>query len=377
MLAPVALFSPKYGPGCPSIPTGGSRRGLLAGSRVDVSLVWGYISMSYMPGPAPSRSLIDSVADTTSHRDRDSLNGAVARLLFDFLPATVVTVYRMVDEQDARSLQSVAHEPHSASSEYPTPEPPGWADCLSRRESTRYMTPEGEFIYLFPVESSRNVVGLMMIHARSELQDKQIGFVESILRILRNHVELLEYGERDTLTHLLNRKTFDSRFDKLRHLLQDNRDGRARQQSWIAMLDIDQFKSINDAYGHLFGDEVLLLLAQLMQQCFRGADQLFRFGGEEFLIVLDDATDVGAKIAYERMREAAASFDFPQVGRVTVSIGYSQIGEADSPASCTERADAALYYAKHHGRNLVCHFEALEASGELRAKAADGGTELF
>jgi diguanylate cyclase (GGDEF)-like protein len=122
---------------------------------------------------------------------------------------------------------------------------------------------------------------------------------------------------------------------------------------------------------------VLLLLSQLMQQCFRGADQLFRFGGEEFVIVLDDATDVGAQIAYERMRMAAATFEFPQVGRVTVSIGYSRIREDDGPASSIERADSALYYAKHNGRNRVCHFEALVASGALQAKSADGEAELF
>jgi len=114
-----------------------------------------------------------------------------------------------------------------------------------------------------------------------------------------------------------------------------------------------------------------------MQQCFRGADQLFRFGGEEFVIVLDRATVAEAHIAFERLRHVVESFEFPQVGRVTISLGYSQIRVSDNPTTCVERADSALYYAKQHGRNRVCYFDALVAGGELSVKATDAEVELF
>jgi len=89
--------------------------------------------------------------------------------------------------------------------------------------------------------------------------------------------------------------------------------------------------------------------------------------------VLEKATPEGAHIAFERLRSAIEVFAFPQVGRVTISLGYSRIQATDSPTSCVERADAALYYAKHHGRNNVRCYEQLIAEGQLTAK--DDGSQ--
>jgi diguanylate cyclase (GGDEF)-like protein len=151
----------------------------------------------------------------------------------------------------------------------------------------------------------------------------------------------------------------------------------ADEPSWLALVDIDRFKAINDGYGHLFGDEVLLLVSRLMQRTFRGADYLFRFGGEEFVIMLEHASQEGARIALERLRQAVELYEFPQVGRVTISIGNTQITEQDVPTTCIQRADAALYYAKEHGRNCVWNFEHLVSIGELVAPALSADVELF
>src|SRR4029453_8016974 len=122
-------------------------------------------------------------------------------------------------------------------------------------------------------------------------------------RILRNQLALLDYGECDTLTALLNRKTFETRFDKLRQRLRPRPDApESEGVSWLGLLDIDHFKAINDRHGHLFGDEVLLLVSRIMKNTLRGSDQLFRFGGEEFVIVLEDIGAVGAATAFERVR---------------------------------------------------------------------------
>lgn len=255
---------------------------------------------------------------------------------------------------------------------------PSWNDCVQRRQAVKYDDPAGTACAIFPIESARDVIGVLVLKGTNPLQPREINLVGAILRILKNHIELLDYGERDTLTHMLNRKTSESRFAKLRQripALQIERE--TAETCWLGLVDIDRFKSINDSHAHLFGGEVLLLLAQLMQQCFRGADPLLRFGGEEFVIVLDPAGDTGAQVAFDRLRQAVESFDFPQVGRVTISVGYTQIRAGDGPTTFVERADAALYYAKHHGRNRVCHFEALVGTGELTAKAEEGNTELF
>jgi diguanylate cyclase (GGDEF)-like protein len=176
----------------------------------------------------------------------------------------------------------------------------------------------------------------------------------------------------------MNRKTFESSFYKLQ-----TRAGKevaaAAEPSWLGVVDIDKFKSINDNYGHLFGDEVLLLVARIMKQTFRGADQLFRFCGEEFVVVLDRATAEGAHIAFERLRAAIEKHAFPQVGKVTISLGYTEINPKDAPSTCVERADAALYYAKEHGRNNVRNHEELVAAGELKPteSTAKDSVELF
>jgi diguanylate cyclase (GGDEF)-like protein len=199
--------------------------------------------------------------------------------------------------------------------------------------------------------------------------------VDGILRIMKNHLALLDYGESDTLTGLLNRKTFDTRFSKLRSLSGVRS---AEEPSWLGIVDVDKFKSINDTYGHLFGDEVLLLVARLLKQAFRGADQLFRFGGEEFIVVLDRATTPGAHIAFNRARAMVEEFRFPQIPKVTISLGYTIISPQDAAGTCIERADEALYYAKHHGRNNVQSYEVLIASGELKAKPSNvTDVELF
>jgi diguanylate cyclase (GGDEF)-like protein len=227
-------------------------------------------------------------------------------------------------------------------------------------------------VSLFPMLGENDVIGMVEVSANEGLDPREAALVAGVLKIVRNHVMLLDYGERDTLTGLLNRKTFEASFDKMAR-------GRAAavEPAWLGVVDIDRFKSINDKYGHLFGDEVLLLVSRLMRQAFRGADQLFRFGGEEFVIVLDRASADGATIAFNRLRQAIEDYAFPQIGRVTISLGYTQVLPADSPASAVERADAALYYAKNHGRNQAQSYEALVAAGRLAVKEARADVELF
>jgi diguanylate cyclase (GGDEF)-like protein len=120
-----------------------------------------------------------------------------------------------------------------------------------------------------------------------------------------------------------------------------------------------------------------LLVSQLLRASFRGADQLYRFGGEEFVVVLDHASAAGADTAFGRLRTAIESYRFPQVGTVTVSVGYTRVLASDAPASAFERADAALYYAKHNGRNRALGYEQLIADGCIERKETRADVELF
>ena len=127
----------------------------------------------------------------------------------------------------------------------------------------------------------------------------------------------------------------------------------------LAVVDIDFFKRINDHFGHPYGDEVLVLLARIMRSSFRETDRVYRFGGEEFVVLMPNTDQERANVTLERFRRAVETFNFPQVGQVTVSIGVTSIRTSDTGSAAFGRADEALYVAKHDRRNKLCRFETL------------------
>jgi diguanylate cyclase (GGDEF)-like protein len=145
----------------------------------------------------------------------------------------------------------------------------------------------------------------------------------------------------------------------------------------MGVIDIDHFKRVNDTYGHLIGDEVLLLLARLMRASFRFDDRLYRFGGEEFVVLMRCTDAPSAALAFERLRSNVERHLFPQVGRITVSIGFTELKRGDTPSGAFERADKAVYFAKGQGRNQVRHHAELVASGHLEDDTKVGDVELF
>jgi diguanylate cyclase (GGDEF)-like protein len=327
--------------------------------------------------------LIESFAGTTSQRDRDQIDLSVARLLHDYVEASRVVVYRLVDDasgcrvQQRMLIDRFGHE-HGPPSEPSTELPrlldkPHWYECNMTLDAVHYQAGTDATIgTVFPLPGEKGALGLIEIELdprRDSLQPRDVRLISGVLRLLSNHLAVLDYGQRDTLTGLLNRRTFDQSFDKImeRHRAL-GRDSGIVTPGWFAIADVDRFKSVNDRYGHLFGDDVLLLVSGLMRQSFRGSDHLFRFGGEEFVIVLETAMQEHAEATLERFRRRVAEHQFPQVGQVTISIGYTRIGEADPAVSCFDRADAALYYAKEQGRNRVGCYETLIANGQLEKR---------
>lgn len=218
-------------------------------------------------------------------------------------------------------------------------------------------------------------------------------FLESLepLQIMyREQSALLEQARRDPLTGLLNRRSFDETitaivegrtnpfhldpFERTRRRATDGHPG----SYWVGTMDIDRFKSINDRFGHLYGDEILLLVARIMRQTFRRSDFLFRFGGEEFVAVVEAADAERARVAFERLRRRIGEHDFSRAGRVTISCGATRLEPAAQPLELLGRADQALYHAKNNGRNQTHFYETLR-SGNLipPADMAESRLELF
>ncbi|MCK4707887.1 MAG: GGDEF domain-containing protein, partial [Gammaproteobacteria bacterium] len=240
---------------------------------------------------------------------------------------------------------------------------------------------------LIPVINDLNSIALVhLVDSTSfELMQDELS---SLVKIYENNLNILHDSENDTLTGLFNRRTFDRKLKNLlaNQSLKQNKYSNTQMRTlskaasaWLVIIDIDHFKKVNDKFGHIYGDEVLLRLSQIMQDSFRSTDLLFRFGGEEFVIILEPISTEMAFNTLERFRLTVSEFTFPLVGHVTISLGYSKISETDFPPTVLEQADKALYYSKENGRNSAHLYETLISEEKLiESKLSDEGEiDLF
>ena len=176
--------------------------------------------------------------------------------------------------------------------------------------------------------------------------------------LARFRAELSRLAHTDPLTGLGNRLSLE---EDLRAL--DARGRRYGRGYCLAMCDIDRFKAYNDGRGHHGGDEALRAVAATMKRELRAGDGVYRYGGEEFLVVLPEQTADTARIAAERLRLAVERLAIPHAtgpaGVVTISVGISAYhpGDAATVEELLEQADAALYRAKAAGRNRVALYD--------------------
>lgn len=154
----------------------------------------------------------------------------------------------------------------------------------------------------------------------------------------------------DSLTGAKNRTAFDANFDRE---IEFNR--RKQTDLSLLILDIDFFKRINDQYGHVVGDMVLKEVASAVEQTIRSSDAFYRYGGEEFAVVLNDTNMAGAHLLAKRIRNNIENLRIKSLKdvRITLSVGVTTMEQHDTQQSLFERADAALYQAKENGRNQV------------------------
>ena len=243
---------------------------------------------------------------------------------------------------------------------------PALQTCIDQRHSQSCMPAgENQHVLWLPVWQHDRVKICFEITQSHTFCIQSLAVITGVFNVYRNYQSLLDYSERDALTGLLNRKTFDE------HLLRFARPTATQNtplSPWLAVIDIDHFKQVNDKFGHLFGDEVLILTANLLRTAFNSEHRIFRFGGEEFVVLLAPMAAAQALACLESFRDLMAQHSFPQVGQVTVSLGFAGT-RLCSPVEILGHADQALYYAKEHGRNRVCQYELLQAQGLLGATA--------
>ncbi|MBU3695976.1 GGDEF domain-containing protein [Dechloromonas sp.] len=264
--------------------------------------------------------------------------------------------------------------------------------CQKELSAVLDVLPDGTHRIVFPVIRLEEPQYMVDVELTDQFSADHRVTPMGLIEYFGNHIALLDYGEADTVAGLASRKTFEKHlFELLDQAASDERTGGhaenpARRKlndnssHWLAVCDIDHFKQVNDTFGHLIGDEVLIMIAQVMHKSFRFDDQLFRFGGEEFIALLQPTDPASAQATLDRFRRDIEETVFSRVGHVTVCVGvsFSRLLPNDTPTDVIDRADEALYYAKHNGRNRVDCYESLIESGGLKAKEiVKGEVELF
>ena len=176
--------------------------------------------------------------------------------------------------------------------------------------------------------------------------------LDVIKKINFMYTQTKQMSVTDPLTHLFNRRHFENEFER-----EFKRTKRYKNDLSLAVIDIDFFKKINDTYGHSCGDYVLKEVAYLMNQNFRQTDTLFRYGGEEFVVILTETPDTTAKVPLERLRKRIENHIFKfnnQEIKITISVGVTSKTDFDNCLEMFDDADKALYKAKEEGRNKCC-----------------------
>jgi diguanylate cyclase (GGDEF)-like protein len=177
------------------------------------------------------------------------------------------------------------------------------------------------------------------------------------LRNTINYRDALNQALRDPLTGLGNRVALDNSLEYQWQMAQ-----RYEQDLGVLMIDIDFFKKINDTYGHDIGDDVIKHVAESIKVTTRQTDMVFRYGGEEFLVLLNKTTTLGSSIIAERIRENIENLNLVdakgQLIKVTASLGGTHLKAGSSKSKLVQEADKALYLAKEQGRNCVTFYQA-------------------
>jgi diguanylate cyclase (GGDEF)-like protein len=187
----------------------------------------------------------------------------------------------------------------------------------------------------------------LMLRLRRVLKEREL--TEERIRMME---KLQKLAITDGLTKLYNSRSFYSQLE-----LEVDRFNRYQHPLSLLLLDIDNFKDYNDTYGHLEGDKVLVRFSQIIKSCLRANDSAYRYGGEEFTVLLPETGGERAKTVAQRIRKTLEMEKFtPKPGKdvqITISIGVTQYFPKEELSTFIQRADKAMYLSKQNGRNKV------------------------
>ena len=360
-----------------------------------------WLSFEYIAGISNMESIIKHLVEITGYRDHELLTISIASSLREIFAANSAHVSELSDDGTNSFLTSKVNITATSVDVIEQSEPTPLSEKLKQVPALEAAIAGSQTMIEGATDKNPAICVLLwnaghlealieLIHPTNHnLNTMEV--VRGMLIVYKNFLELLDYNERDSLTGLLNRKTFDDSYTRMlrmnvAHLAPTEAEVNTEQAEtqyhvehfhWLAVVDIDYFKRVNDQFGHLYGDEVLILIANIMRNSFQPSDHLFRFGGEEFLILVHSSSLGEAHRVLDQFRTNVEQYHFPQVGQVTVSIGFARIDTFEPAVATVGRADQALYYAKTHGRNQTCHYDILVANGDLHQEYSNDIAEFF
>lgn len=326
-------------------------------------------------------TFIEHIVKLTDHRDRDLLELTLSKALIDLLPISRIVIAHVMREDGEDRWLEVARLDAKGGGRVIDPQRVDFqslvkledaADrfkCLQTRERVEiaWAGPDGPRINMVPLFSDvrSEDQGVLELHSDAALGADDLQLVDYLRRIYRNMYSLLEYSDRDALTGLLNRKSLENAFYSA--VLEDldgataapassdvqeqERRHRVPVNYWLGSASVDNFALVNSKHGHAVAEDVLQLVARIMSNTFRTYDMLYHFGGEDFGVLMHCPDEALVLSAFDRFRSNVEKYNFPRVGRVTVSCGYTSVMADDSPTSALEKTRCAVEFARRGGGN--------------------------
>lgn len=327
---------------------------------------------------------IEHIVRLTDHRDRDLLELTLSKALLDLLPVGRIVIARvMIEEGESRWLEVARLDAKGGgrvidplrvdfSSLVKLEDASDRWKCLQSRERVEiaWAGPDGPRINMLPLfsQSREEDQGVLELHSEGALSLDSLQMVDNLRRIYRNMYTLLEYSDRDAMTGLLNRKSLDDAFysavledlgESTKTSVTDAQSDTERRHRvpvnyWLGSARIDNFGLIAERHGRAAADEVLSRVARILSNTFRTYDRLYRLSGDHFGVLMHCSDEALVLGAFERFRANVEKYNFSKVGRVTVSCGFTTVLADDSPASCIEKTEKAVDFARKSGGNKAC-----------------------
>lgn len=355
-------------------------------------------------------TLIQHLIKLTDHHDRDLLDLTLSKALVDLLPVQRVVISKvMTSEGSSRWLQMARLDAKGGgmvldplridfASLPPLEDEADRLRCLQTRSRVEVALlgeagPRTCYMPLFDSARTQDE-GVLEIHSPQSLTPPELEAAQALLHVFRNMYHLLAYSDRDALTGLLNRKSLDDTFysavlDELdagamasaaqaaKPAPDQERRHRVPPNYWLGTVSVDHFGAIGEKHGHLIAEEVLLLVARILNNTFRTYDRIYRLGGEQFAVLMHCPEEALVLAAFERFRTNMDKFAFPQAGHATACGGFTRITADDSPSTALERTERAVDYVQHHGGNQVASYAELVRLGRLDGLVNVGAVDLF